>query len=68
MTCPTCGAALVNQLPEWLDAISGFTILTLRCLGCGQLRVEREHRPDTAQGSLFGADLPDAEGEKLRSV
>ena len=54
MKCPNCGAALATYLPEWLDEISGLTILTLRCTGCGQLRVERKREPLAEQGSLFG--------------
>lgn len=51
MTCPNCGAVLI-QTSEWLDEISGETILTLRCDGCGQLRVERTTE-SAEQGSLF---------------
>ena len=51
MTCLSCGAAL-TVTSEWLDEISGFTILTLRCEGCGQLRVERK-ADHAEQGSLF---------------
>lgn len=64
MTCPNCGAALETYLPDWLDEMSGITILTLRCGGCGQTRIER--KPDAEQGSLFGAD-PAVSGDAERS-